>query len=72
MRGDLVRRAHRQGKEVHAWTVNTRESALRLLDLGADNLITSDPALAREVVDWYAGLGDTERMLLRLRRWLRD
>ncbi len=72
VRADLVRRAHRRGLEVHAWTVNDRETALRLLDLGCDNLITSDPALVREVVDWYAGLGDTQRMLLRLRRWIRE
>ena len=67
VRGDLVRRAHARGQAVHVWTVNDRESALRLLDLGCDNLITSDPAPLRELVDWYAGLDDTERMLLRLR-----
>ena len=69
---DLIRRAHQRGQEVHAWTVNDRAAAVRLLDLGCDNLITSDPALMREVVDWYTGLGDTERMLLRLRRWVRQ
>ncbi len=68
----LVRRAHERGIQVHVWTVNDRELALRLLDLGCDNLITSDPALIRTVVDWYAGLGDTERMLLRIRRWMRE
>jgi glycerophosphoryl diester phosphodiesterase len=70
--GELVRRAHARGLEVHVWTVNDREAALRLLDLGCDNLITSDPVLMREVVDWYAGLGDAERVLLRLRRWMRE
>lgn len=72
VRADLVRRAHRRDMEVHVWTVNDRESALRLLDLGCDNLITSDPVLMREVVDWYAGLGDAERILMRLRRWMRE
>ena len=72
VRADVVRRAHQRGLEVYAWTVNDRATALRLLDLGCDNLITSDPVLMREVVDWYSGLGDTERMLLRLRRWLRE
>ena len=69
---NLVRRAHQRGLEVHAWTVNDRELALRLMDLGCDNLITSNPALLREVVDWYAQLGDAERMLMRLRRWMRE
>jgi glycerophosphoryl diester phosphodiesterase len=72
VRADVVRRAHQRGMEVHVWTVNERETALRLLDLECDNLITSDPALIREVVDWYAGLGDAERMLLRIRRWIRE
>jgi len=72
VRADLVRRAHQRGMEVHAWTVNERSTALRVLELGCDNLITSDPALMREVVDWHAGLGDVERMLVRLRRWLRE
>jgi glycerophosphoryl diester phosphodiesterase len=72
IRPGLVRRAHQRGMEVHVWTVDDRDSALRLLDLGCDNLITSDPVPMREVVDWYAGLGDAERMLLRLRRWIRE
>jgi len=68
---NLVRAAHAQQMEIHAWTVNDRDAALRLLDLGADNLITSDPALMREVVDWYQGRDDVERVLMRLRRWMR-
>ncbi len=69
---DVVRRAHRKGMEVHVWTVNDRETALRMLDLGCDNLITSDPALMRYLVDWYEGLSDTERILMRLRRKMRE
>jgi glycerophosphoryl diester phosphodiesterase len=68
----LVRRAHERGMEVHVWSVNDRETALRQLDLGCDNLITSDPVEMRKLVDWYQKLGDVERMLMRLRRWMRD
>jgi glycerophosphoryl diester phosphodiesterase len=71
-RADVVRRAHRRGMQVHVWTVNDRESAIRFLDLGCDNLITSDPAMMREVVDWYAELDDGRRILMRLRRWMRE
>jgi glycerophosphoryl diester phosphodiesterase len=70
--GGLLRRAHARGLEVHAWGVNDRETAVRLLDLGCDNLITANPVPMREVVDWYAGLGDAQRLLLRLRRWMRE
>ncbi|HEY4308406.1 MAG TPA: glycerophosphodiester phosphodiesterase family protein [Pirellulales bacterium] len=68
----LVRRAHRRDMQVHVWTVSDRETVLRMLDHGCDNLITDNPALVREVVDWYANLGDVERMLLRMRRWMRE
>ncbi|MGD9722787.1 MAG: glycerophosphodiester phosphodiesterase family protein [Pirellulales bacterium] len=68
----LVRRAHQRGRQVHVWTVNDRETTLRMLDLGCDNLITSHPALVRQVVDEYAALGDAARVLLRLRRWMRE
>jgi glycerophosphoryl diester phosphodiesterase len=71
-RGDVVRRAHQHGMDVHVWTVNDRAAALRSLDLGCDNLITSDPKLMRQVVDEYSALTDAERVLLRLRRWMRE
>ena len=72
VRSDVVRRAHQRGIEVHAWTVNDRATALRMLDLGCDNLITSDPQLMREVVDWHNNLGDAQRIVMRLRRWMRE
>lgn len=68
----VLRRLHRRGFEVHAWTVSDRPTALRLLDLGVDNLITDDPALMRQIVDSYAALDTHERILLRLRRWMRE
>jgi glycerophosphoryl diester phosphodiesterase len=70
--GDLVRRAHRRDLQIHVWGVNDRETTLRMLDLGCDNVITREPALVRKVVDEYAALSDVERMLLRLRRWMRE
>lgn len=68
---DLVRRAHRRGMEVHAWTVNDQATAVRLLELGCDNILTSDPVLMRKVVDQFNALSDIERLLLRLRRAVR-
>jgi glycerophosphoryl diester phosphodiesterase len=71
VRPDLVRRAHERGMEVHVWTVNDRGAALALVEMGCDNLITSNPVLVREVVDEYVQLSDVARVLLRLRRWIR-
>ncbi len=45
----LVRRAHRAGKGVHVWTVNTRDAMLELAARGVDNIITDDPALFAQV-----------------------
>ncbi len=47
----FVRRAHRSGKEVHVWTVNSRRDMRRMIAAGADNLITDRPGVAREVLE---------------------
>ena len=42
--------AHRCGKEVYAWTVNTSAEMKRLADIGADHIITDKPELAKEML----------------------
>jgi glycerophosphoryl diester phosphodiesterase len=63
----LIRRAHAAGKEVHVWTINRPDLALRMVERGADNLITDDPALIRRVLDDRAALSRGEQLALRLR-----
>jgi glycerophosphoryl diester phosphodiesterase len=46
----FIRRAHAAGLAVHAWTINTREGMNRLLDLGADGIMTDETALLRDVL----------------------
>lgn len=46
----VVESAHLAGKEIHAWTVNTRNELERMKSLGVDNIITDNPTLAKEVL----------------------
>jgi len=63
----LVREAHRHGKEVHVWTVNDVGNALSMIEVGADNIITDDPALLRNLLDTWNELSDSEKIALMLR-----
>jgi glycerophosphoryl diester phosphodiesterase len=63
----LVRRAHRAGKRVHVWTVNTPDAMLELAARGVDNIITDDPALFADVRARALVLSPQEMLALRLR-----
>ncbi len=63
----LVRRAHRAGKDVHVWTINQPEVALRMIERGVDNIITDDPAMVAGLIQRREALSAAEIMALRLR-----
>ena len=67
---DLINEAHAKGKEVHVWTVNDEAQMSRFIDLGADNLITDRPAVAKALLETRESLGGNERLLLKMRTWL--
>ena len=63
----LIRRARAAGKDVAVWTVNDPESMLRMIERGADNIITDDPGLLVRVMRERGVLGKAEILGLRLR-----
>lgn len=46
----LITSAHRIGVRINVWTVNSPVMMTRLLDLGADGIITDRPDLLREIL----------------------
>lgn len=59
--------AHQAGQQVHVWTVNEPQVMLRMIENGADNLITDKPDVLRTVLEERARLSDPEKIALRLR-----
>lgn len=47
----LISRVHNEGKEIYAWTVNTKESINKMIELNVDNIITDNIELARQCIN---------------------
>lgn len=62
----IIKQAHKNGRQVFAWTVNDALTMSRLIGRGVDGLITDDPALARAVIDQVSQLSPAERLLFEL------
>jgi glycerophosphoryl diester phosphodiesterase len=63
--------AKRLGYALHVWTVNEPGAMSRLIDMGVDNIITDEPAILRDLLDERAALTDAERLVIKIRNWLR-
>ncbi len=46
----MVSSIHNAGKQIYAWTVNTKESINKMIDLNVDNIITDNPTLAKKLI----------------------
>jgi glycerophosphoryl diester phosphodiesterase len=60
----MIQSAHRDGKEVHVWTVNEARQMFALMKRGVDNIITGDLDLAVQVRNEWTSLSESERMVL--------
>jgi glycerophosphoryl diester phosphodiesterase len=49
--GDLVSRVHNAGKEIYAWTVNSRWAIDDMIDRQVDNIITDNVPLAKSRIE---------------------
>ena len=47
----VIKSAHRRKMAVHYWTINDKEEMKKLIELGADGLITDRPDLMKEVLE---------------------
>lgn len=63
--------AKRLGYELHVWTVNDEALMSRFIDMGVDNIITDRPDALRTLLDERAALDQPERLVLKVRNWLR-
>lgn len=66
----LVRQAQALGKEVYVWTINDRRSVVEMIELGVNNIITSDPGLVVSIRREREDLNEVERRLLAARYFL--
>ena len=46
----FVNQAHRAGKEVYVWTVNSEERLEEVISMGVDNVVTDDPVMAETLI----------------------
>lgn len=46
----MVSRVHNAGKQIYAWTVNSRNNMNRMIDLNVDNIITDNVLLAQKCI----------------------
>ena len=46
----LVTEIHKEGKEIYAWTLNTKENIEKMIELRVDNIITDNVTLAKDTI----------------------
>lgn len=64
---ELLRNAHRRGREVHVWTVNEPRLMLKQIKRGVDNILTSDPDLLIQIRGEWDELSGPDRLILSTR-----
>jgi glycerophosphoryl diester phosphodiesterase len=63
-----VKQAQQNGKQIHVWTVNDLQTALAMIEVGADNIITDKPVAVQNWLQAWNDLTGTQKIAL----WLRN
>jgi len=66
----FMRRAHGRDKDVYLWTLNDAAQMSRFVSMGADGIITDDPAQAQRVLERRADMSVAERLVVSLAAWV--
>ena len=48
---DLIKGAHKNGKEVNAWILNDEQSITEAINMGVDYITSDHVELAKEIID---------------------
>jgi glycerophosphoryl diester phosphodiesterase len=64
----LVKHAQQNGKQIHVWTVNDLQTALMMIEVGVDNIITDKPVAVQNWLQAWKDLSGTQKIAL----WLRN
>jgi glycerophosphoryl diester phosphodiesterase len=62
----LIRQLHGQGKKIMVWTINDPVGISSMVSRGVDMIITDEPAMAVALLQEYAELDPSERLLMQL------
>jgi glycerophosphoryl diester phosphodiesterase len=64
----VVKNAQLNGKQIHVWTINDLQTALSMIEVGVDNIITDKPDAIQDLLQSWNDLTGTEKIAL----WLRN
>jgi glycerophosphoryl diester phosphodiesterase len=64
----VVKNAQLNGKQIHVWTINDLQTALSMIEVGVDNIITDKPEAIQNLLQSWNDLTGTEKIAL----WLRN
>jgi len=60
----MIRNAHKKGIKVYVWTINDPIQMSVMMSRGADGIITDEPSLAREVIDFREKISPVGQLLV--------